>query len=294
MGLFPKLTSFCSWVENRAGNPRLRLIYVLMFISLVLSVFLNSAQPLFAGPARLKMATTTSTENSGLLDCLLPPFEEEFGIEVDVIAVGTGKALKLAENGDVDIVFVHSRKAEDEFVEKGFGVNRRNVMYNDFVIVGPPADPAGIGGCAAVTALEKIFATAFPFSSRGDDSGTHKKEMELWAKTGRKPEGKWYLETGSGMGATLQLADEKLAYTLVDRGTFIAYEGKVDLVILSEGGESLFNPYGIIAVNPSRHPHAEYIRAMTLIGWVTSPQGRNLIAGHRINGKALFHPAASD
>lgn len=237
------------------------------------------------------MATTTSTENSGLLGHLLPPFEKEFGIRVDVIAVGTGKALKLAENGDVDIVFVHSRIAEDEFVAAGFGINRRDVMYNDFVIAGPATDPVGITSIGPVEALRKISDSSCLFASRGDDSGTHKKEMELWTETGGEPAGRWYLETGQGMGATLRLADEKQAYTIVDRGTFIAYEDKIDLVILNEGDGRLHNPYGIIAVNPSKHHQVEYVRAMTLIGWVTSPEGRKLISGYRKNGKNLFHPS---
>ena len=245
-----------------------------------------------ADPVRIRMATTTSTENSGLLGVLLPPFEDMFDVKVDVIAVGTGKALKLGENGDVDIVFVHARAAEDDFIRNGFGVNRRDVMYNDFVIVGPKSDPAGIRGEDAVNALRKISARKSLFTSRGDDSGTHKKEMGLWKVAGTAPEGKWYIETGQGMGATLQLADEKETYTLVDRGTFIAYEEKVERAILCEGDPALFNPYGIIAVNPAKHLHAKYVHAMALIGWVTSQDGQKIIAEFRKNGKALFHPNA--
>jgi tungstate transport system substrate-binding protein len=241
---------------------------------------------------RIKMSTTTSTENSGLLYVLLPPFEEKFDVKVDVIAVGTGKALKLGENGDVDIVFVHARPAEDKFVTDGFGVNRRDVMYNDFVIVGPDDDPAGIKGKDATESLIKIYENKSVFASRGDDSGTDKKEKILWNTTNLKPEGKWYLETGQGMGATLQLADEKQAYTLVDRGTYIVYEDKISLVILSEGDERLHNPYGIIAVSPDKHPHVNYIYAMILIGWVTSPEGQKIIGEFNKNGKVLFHTNA--
>jgi tungstate transport system substrate-binding protein len=239
------------------------------------------------------MATTTSTENSGLLSVLLPPFEKEFNVKVDVIAVGTGKALKLGENGDVDVVFVHSREAEDEFVEKGFGVNRRDVMQNDFVVVGPSDDPAGIQGIADITDVLKAIASKEAlFVSRGDDSGTHKKERFLWKAAGIKPEGEWYIETGQGMGAALQIADEKRSYCLSDRGTFIAYRKKVDLIVLGEGDNRLHNPYGIIAVNPELHRHAKYVQAMLFIGWVTSVQGQKIIAEYRKDGEVLFHPMA--
>jgi len=241
---------------------------------------------------RVRMATTTSLENSDLLNVLLPPFERMFNVKVDIIAVGTGKALKLGENGDVDIVFVHAREAEDKFVTDGYGVNRREVMYNDFVIVGPEDDPAGIKGKDAAESLKSIFLNKSIFASRGDESGTHKKEKLLWEIAGLKPEGEWYLETGQGMGGTIQIADEKEAYTLVDRGTYIAYRDKVNLVVLSEGDERLFNPYGIIAVNPKRHPHTNYVYAMALIGWITSLKGQKIIGDFKKDGKVLFHPNA--
>ncbi len=241
---------------------------------------------------RIKMSTTTSTENSGLLYVLLPPFEEKFDVKVDVIAVGTGKALKLGENGDVDIVLVHARAAEDKFVADGYGVNRRDVMYNDFIIVGPETDPAGIKGKGVVESLKAIFDKNETFASRGDDSGTHKKEKTLWKEAGMEPSGTWYLETGQGMGATLTLANEKQGYTLVDRGTYIAYEDKVDLVILSEGDERLFNPYGIIAVSPAKHAHVKYLYAMALIGWITSAEGQKIIGEFKKGGKVLFCPNA--
>ncbi len=250
-----------------------------------------SAEEGLAGPLRL--ATTTSTENSGLLAVLIPPFEKRFGIDVDVIAVGTGKALKLGRNGDVDIVLVHARKAEDTFVAAGWGVNRRDVMYNDFIIIGPASDPAGIKGSAdAAKALAKMTAAQATFVSRGDDSGTHKKELALWKASGVNPKDGAYLETGQGMGQTLHIADEKGGYCLVDRGTFLAYSGKIDLKILVEGDERLYNPYGIIAVNPDRHRHAKYLSAMAFIGWVTSVEGQTIIDDFRKDGKRLFFTMA--
>ncbi len=244
-----------------------------------------------AGP--LRMATTTSTENSGLLAVLIPPFEKRFGIDLDVVAAGTGKALKLGRNGDVDIVFVHAREAEDAFVNEGWGVNRRDVMYNDFIIIGPASDPAGIKGSAdAAAALAKVRAANAAFVSRGDDSGTHKKELTLWQAAGVKPGTGAYLETGQGMGQTLHIADEKRGYCLVDRGTYLAYSGKIDLKVLVEGDKRLYNPYGIIAVNPARHRHVKYLSAMAFIGWVTSLEGQKIIDTFRKKGKRLFHPMA--
>jgi tungstate transport system substrate-binding protein len=242
---------------------------------------------------RVRLATTTSTDNSGLLAVLLPPFETQYNLKVDVIAVGTGKALKLGENGDVDLVLVHAREAEDEFVQNGFGVNRRDVMYNDFVIVGPAADPAKVAEVSlAAKALSRIAASKAEFISRGDDSGTHKKEMDLWRSEGIEPDGAWYVEAGQGMGAVLQMADEKQAYTLTDRGTWLAYMADLDLTVLIEGDAILFNPYGIIAVNPALHPHVKYMEAMQVIAWLTSPEGQKLIGDFKINGQSLFIPSA--
>lgn len=241
---------------------------------------------------RLRMATTTSLENSGLLSVLLPPFEKRFNIKVDVIAVGTGKALKLGENGDVDVLFVHAREAEDKFIRDGFGVNRRDVMYNDFVIIGPKDDPVKIKGNDALGAFRKIAHKKWFFVSRGDESGTYKKEKKLWELVGIEPAGKWYLKTGQGMGVTLQIANEKRGYCLVDKGTYIAYAGKVELVILCEGDKRFFNPYGIIAVSPKRHPYVNYVYAMALIGWVTCPEAQKIIGEFKKEGKVLFHPSA--
>ncbi|MHB8765778.1 MAG: ABC transporter substrate-binding protein [Deferrisomatales bacterium] len=260
---------------------------------LVAAALLVALAPVSFGGTRLRMSTTTSTENSGLLKVLLPPFEKANDVKVDVIAVGTGKALKLGENGDVDVVFVHARAAEDKFVAEGFGVDRRDVMYNDFVVVGPAADPAGLKGAKTGTeAFRKLAGGAAPFISRGDDSGTHKKELELWKAAGGEPKGAWYVPAGQGMGEVLTMADEKMGYALADRGTYIAYAGKVDLVVVFEGDQGLFNPYGIIAVNPARHPHAQYALAKKLIEFVTGPEGQRLIAGFQLNGKQLFFPDA--
>jgi tungstate transport system substrate-binding protein len=242
---------------------------------------------------RIRMSTTTSTEASGLLSVLLPPFEKANNVKIDVVAVGTGKSLKLGENGDVDVVFVHARPLEDKFVAEGFGVDRRDVMYNDFVLVGPANDPAGVKGSkTAAEAFKKIFDKKATFISRGDKSGTHEKELEIWKSLGIKPEGAWYVESGQGMGPVLQMAFDKKAYTLADRGTFIAYEGKLDLAILMEGDKSLFNPYGIIAVNPKKHPHAKYDLATKFINYVTGPEGQKIIADYKMNGKQLFFPDA--
>ena len=259
-------------------------------------VLLVCALVLISVPAyaqeRLRLATTTSTENSGLLGVLLPPFEEQFGLKVDVIAVGTGKALKLGENGDVDVVLVHARQLEDAFVENGFGVNRRDVMYNDFVVVGPKEDPAGIEEKTAAAAVFRALGEAkTPFISRGDNSGTHQNEKQLWQAAKVEPKGSWYMAAGQGMGAVLKIADEKRGYTLTDRGTLLAYADQLDLVVLFEGVPELFNPYGIIAVNPAVHPHVQYAQAMQLIEWMTSPQGRQYIASYKKNGRNLFFPA---
>jgi len=254
----------------------------IILLLLVLSV------PAFAAE-HLRLATTTSTENSGLLAVLLPPFEQANDCQVDVIAVGTGKAIKLGETGDVDVVLVHARKLEDKFVAEGFGVDRRDVMYNDFVILGPAADPAGIAGMKdAAAALAKVAAAKATFVSRGDNSGTNVKEKELWADAGIKPAGAWYLEAGQGMGEVLTMADQRQGYTLSDRGTFLAYKGKIDLKVLVEGDKRLFNPYGVIAVNPAKYPHVKYQLAEKFMDYLVSPQGQGVIANYRRGGDQLF------
>jgi len=257
--------------------------------TILLVILLTLAALPAGGEERLRMSTTTSTENSGLLSVLLPPFEKKYACKVDVVAVGTGKALKLGEAGDVDVVFVHARTLEDKFVASGFGVNRRDVMYNDFVLLGPPDDPAGVGKAkSAPDAFRAIAAKGNPFISRGDESGTHQKEKEVWASAGIVPRGAWYVEAGQGMGEVITMATEKRGYALSDRGTFIAFRKKTDLVVLRQGDRNLWNPYGIIAVNPKKHVHVKYAVAMKLIDFVTGPEGQSLIAGFKVDGEPLF------
>ncbi len=269
-------------MSDRSGRPAV--LWQPLFLVLIALVAL-----LARAEERLRMSTTTSTENSGLLSVLLPPFEERCGCKVDVVAVGTGKALKLGEAGDVDIVFVHARSLEDKFVANGYGVNRRDVMYNDFVLLGPPDDPAGAGKAnSSPDAFRAIAAKGGTFISRGDESGTHQKEKEIWASAGIVPRGAWYVEAGQGMGEILTMATQKRGYTLSDRGTYIAFRKKTDLVVLRQGDRNLWNPYGIIAVSPKKHPHANYDLAMKLVDFITGPEGRSLIAGFKVDGEPLF------
>jgi tungstate transport system substrate-binding protein len=252
---------------------------------------------LFAGgqkekePVHLKCATTTSTENSGLLAELLPVFQKEHNIIVDVIAVGTGKAIQLGENGDVDVILVHARAAEDKFVREGYGINRKDLMHNDFVILGPNHDPAGIKGMTSASgALKKINASQASFISRGDDSGTHKKEKALWKKTGISPAGVWYKEVGQGMGTVITMSNDMGAYTLADRGTYLSMKNKIQLAVLVEGDPVLFNPYGVIAVNPDKHSHVKYDEAMIFINFLISQQGQDIIRNFKKDGQVLFYP----
>lgn len=241
---------------------------------------------------RIKFATTTSTENSGLLSVLLPPFEKKSGVKVNVIAVGTGKALKLAENGDVDIILVHAPEAEDIFIRNGFGVKRHEVMYNDFVVVGPPENPAGIVPGGAAAAMRIIYEAGCTFVSRGDESGTYIKERYLWELAGIDPSGDRYLATGQAMGQTLMTAGEKRGYCLTDRATYLALKEKINLAVLCEGDPELRNPYSIIAVNSERHPHIQSKYTTALIQWVTSAEGQSLIGSFKKRGQQLFHPSA--
>ena len=258
-----------------------------LFLGLVLFLAFSATA---GAQERLRMSTTTSTQDSGLLKVLLPPFEKRNGCRVDVIAVGTGQALKLGEAGDVDVVFVHARKLEDKFVADGFGVNRRDVMYNDFVVIGPKSDPAGIARAkSAAEALKAIAARQASFISRGDKSGTHMKERDLWQTAGVVPGGSWYIEAGQGMGPVITMATERRAYTLADRGTYNAFRGgKTDLVILFQGEKGLFNPYGVIAVNPRKHPHVKHDLALRFIDYVTGPEGQRIIADYRQHGEPVF------
>ncbi len=269
--------------------------FSLFFVLLTLLAACSSA-PAAEAPAaeRLILATTTSTYDSGLLDAILPGFEEASGIPVEVVAVGTGQALALGEQGDADVLLVHARAREDAFMEAGHGTRREEVMYNDFVLIGPEADPAGITGQAsAAEALKMIADSGSTFVSRGDDSGTHTKEKEIWSAAGVEPAGDWYLSIGQGMGATITTADEEQAYTLSDRATYLArsLEG-LDLVILTEGDPVLFNPYGVMAVNPDKNDKIEAEAADAFIEWLISVPVQELIGEFGVDkfGAPLFTP----
>ncbi|MGJ9419904.1 substrate-binding domain-containing protein [Massilia sp. CMS3.1] len=241
----------------------------------------------------IRLSTTTSTENSGLLQYLLPTFEAKANAKVNVISVGTGKALELAKNGDVDVTLVHARASEDKFVAEGHGVNRRDVMYNDFVIAGPENDPAGIKGSKDVLgAMKKIAASGTRFISRGDNSGTDQMEKSYWKQVGSQPQGANYVSAGLGMGEVLNMASELRAYTLTDRATYIAYRSKTGLQIAVEGDPKMFNPYGIIAVNPQKSKDLNYKGAMQLVEWITSSEGQKLIASFKVDGQSVFFPSA--
>ena len=241
--------------------------------------------------------STTSTQNSGLFDHILPIFQDKTGIEVRVVAVGTGQAIKNAENGDGDVLFVHAKAAEEKFVAEGHGLQRSDVMYNDFILVGPPADPAGIAGTKDITAaLAKIAETGATFASRGDDSGTHKAELKLWKEAGidaAAASGDWYRETGSGMGATLNTGTAMGAYVLTDRATWISFGNNGDYQIAVEGDTRLFNQYGIILVNPAKHENVKAEAGQAFIDWVLSAEGQQAIADYKIDGQQLFFPNAN-
>jgi tungstate transport system substrate-binding protein len=257
------------------------------FLTLLLSLSFQSN----AEVERLKMATTTSTDNSGLLAVLNPPFEKKYKVKMDVISVGTGKAIRLGKNGDVDLIFVHAPGAEKKFVDEGYGIEREAVMHNDFVIVGPENDPVGLKGAKNIKeAMSKLTETKHIFVSRGDDSGTHKKEKSLWAEVGAQPSGNWYLAVGQGMGVVLRIADDKEAYTLTDRGTYLAYKDKMKLRVLFENDEALFNPYHVIMVNPVKHPHTKIDLARKYADFIRGEEGQELIRNFKVNGELLFHP----
>jgi tungstate transport system substrate-binding protein len=244
----------------------------------------------------ITVASTTSTEQSGLFKHMLPIFQKKTGIEVRVVALGTGQALDMGKRGDADVVFVHARSLEDKFIAQGYGVKRFPVMYNDFVLIGPRSDPAKIaGGKDTLEALRKIKAAAAPFVSRGDRSGTHTAELALWKQAGidiAKEKGSWYRDTGQGMGPALNSASSMSGYVLADRGTWISFKNRGDLAILVEGGRRLFNQYGVILVNPAKHKHVKKEMAQAFIDWVVSPEGQKAIADYRIGGEQLFFPNA--
>jgi tungstate transport system substrate-binding protein len=259
-----------------------------VLLGLASSLAMMAALPA-AAQKFITVASTTSTENSGLFGHILPIFQKETGIEVRVIAQGTGQALETGRRGDADVVLVHARAAEDKFVAEGWGVQRYDVMYNDFVIVGPGTDPAGVKAAAnAAEAMGKIAAAAAPFASRGDDSGTHMAEKTLWKAAGVEPAGGWYLSTGSGMGATLNTASQAGAYALTDRGTWLGFNNRGPLEIAFQGDPMLFNPYGIMLVNPAKHPHVKAEAGQKFIDWIVSPAGQQAIAGFKVGGEQLF------
>lgn len=266
----------------------------------LVALALLAALPAVAWPAAaqerfITLASTTSTEQSGLFSHIIPLFRAQTGIDVRVVAVGTGQALAIGARGDADALLVHDRPGEDKFVAEGHGIDRRDVMANDFVVVGPKADPAHIGGVTdAREVFRRIAATAAPFASRGDDSGTHRMELRLWSASGvPKPNGGWYREVGQGMGPTLNIAAGLDAYTLTDRATWATFRNRQNLTILAQGDPALFNPYGSILVNPAKGPHIKAEEARIWHEWLTSEAGRKAIASYRVGGEQLFWPAGT-
>lgn len=263
---------------------RLRVLIFLMFLGLFMPLTI-------AAQERMRLATTTSTDNSGLLAVLHPVFEATANIKVDVIAVGTGKALRLAQNGDVDLVMVHAPAAEKEFIDAGFGTERLPVMHNDFVLLGPAADPAGLLHADNLAeAMSQIYTRRGTFISRGDDSGTHKKELALWNSAGIQPKGSWYMAAGQGMGAVIKIANDKLAYTLSDRGTYLSFRNKIELRVVFEGDPVLDNPYHVILLNDVKYPHIKSNLAKLYVDFIRGEQGQKIIAEFQVGGLRLFQP----
>jgi tungstate transport system substrate-binding protein len=263
----------------------------------VLAAVAVSAEPALAQEKSIVVASTTSTEDSGLFGYLLPLFKAKTGIDVKVVAQGTGQALDTGRRGDADVVFVHAKPAEETFIAEGAGVKRFPVMFNDFVLIGPAGDPAGIKGSTDIlAAFRAITAKGAPFVSRGDRSGTHQAELALWKQAGidvGAEKGPWYKDIGQGMGAALNIAAAMNAYVLSDRGTWISFKNRGDLVIAVEGDKKLFNQYGVILVNPARHPHVKTELGQAFIDWLVSPEGQNVIANYKIDGQQLFFPDAN-
>jgi len=262
-----------------------------------MAVVALTGSPSHAQNKSIVVASTTSTQDSGLFGYLLPIVKEKTGIVVKVLAQGTGQALDTARRGDADVVFVHAKSAEEKFLAEGWGVKRYAVMYNDFILVGPKGDPAGVKGKDILTALQTIKAKAAPFISRGDRSGTNIAELALWKAAGiaiATDKGPWYREIGQGMGAALNMASGSNAYVLSDRGTWLAFRNKGDLAIVVEGDKRLFNQYGVMLVNPAKHPNVKKELGQQFIDWLISPEGQKTIAGFKINGQQLFYPNAND
>lgn len=269
----------------------------LLAILTLLACAIAPDNPATADDSFIIVQSTTSTQNSGLLDYLTPQFKDASGIDVRVVAVGTGQAIRNAMNGDGDVLLVHAKAAEEKFVTEGHGVKRHDLMYNDFVIVGPSKDPAGIAGMKdVIAALKRVAETAATFASRGDDSGTHKKEISLWRTASLDPakdSGGWYRETGSGMGTTLNTAIGMSAYTMTDRATWISFRNKADFKVVVEGDARLFNQYGVILVNPKHHPGIRAKAGQRFIDWLLSTTGQNAIRDYKVDGKQLFFPNAA-
>jgi len=281
-------------VRSARKQRKADLTYLAKFTVFFLApVLINLSLP---GPAKsaeyITLASTTSTRDTGLLNTILPIFTKGSAVQVRVVSLGTGQAIKLAKNGDADVLLVHHQKSEHAFIAEGFGVKRYEVMYNDFVVVGPANDPAAIAGMKdVVKAFSKIAHKKLAFLSRGDDSGTNKKEHSLWLAGGidtTKASGSWYRETGSGMGATLNMASAMNGYSLADRGTWLAFKNRAKMKVLVEGDTRLLNPYGVILVNPKRHPHVKAVAGQKLIDWLISEEGQSAIATFKINGEQLF------
>ena len=269
-----------------------------MLLAAVAAAAVLSGAPVSAQDKSIVVSSTTSTQDSGLFGYILPLFKQKTGIEVKVIAQGTGQALDTGRRGDADVVFVHAKSAEEKFLAEGQGVKRYPVMYNDFVLIGPKSDPAGIKGMKDVgAALKALIAKNAPFISRGDRSGTHIAEINLWKASGvdiEKEKGPWYKSIGQGMGAALNTAGASNAYVLSDRGTWISFKNKGDLVIAVEGDKRLFNQYGVMLVNPEKHPNVKKDLGQKFIDWLVSPEGQKAIANYKINGEQLFYPNADD
>jgi len=267
-----------------------------LLLSSMLALTCVTGLPVNAQEKFITVASTTSTEQSGLFGYLLPIYAKKTGVQVRVVALGTGQALDVGRRGDADVLFVHDKPAEEKFVAEGFGVERREVMVNDFVLIGPKSDPAKLaGGKDIVAAFRKIQAAQAPFVSRGDNSGTHAAELRLWKDAGidlASARGPWYRETGSGMGPALNTASSMNAYILADRGTWLSFQNRGELAIIVEGDNLLFNQYGVILVNPARHPHVKKDIGQAFIDWIVSEEGQRVIAGYKIGGEQLFYPNA--
>ncbi len=283
-------------IKFPSKKKRALIIIGIIFISGLVGAY--TAIEFVQSQNRIILATTTSTYDSGLLDYIIPVFEEKYGLTVEVLSVGTGQALEMGEKGDADVLLVHARSLEDDFVDDGFGVHRACIMYNDFIIIGPSSDPAGILGKNITKAMDKLKSAGesntAKFYSRGDNSGTHTKELNLWSLIGFTPDtskSDWYLETGAGMGDTLKISNDNNGYTLIDRGTWLASKKNVGLIDLVEGEKILLNPYGAIAVNPKVNPNVKYDYAMKLIAFLVSEEGQELIGDFRKEGEKLFRPA---